>query len=282
MKTYLSRSLGILLIAAAVGGLAFSLLGLVSIWRSKPALEANLLSGTKLLNDTLQTSIQGLGLIQASLGEVAGGLGILQGALDTTAQTLQSSQPLVDGITGLMATDLPDMIRATQSSLDSAQESALVIDAVLGALSFLPGVDYHPEKPLNEALREVSTSLDDLPQALTDMEGDLKETSRNLEIAQSDLAEISSSVEQINTSLQDFDGVILSYNTSLITVQKQLQALQTRLPQLVNGLAWGLTAFLLWMAVAQLGLFTQGWELMSKRAEKEADVKPDAPEGTSA
>ncbi len=273
MRTTLSRTLGALLVVAAVGGLVFSILGLVGTWRYKESITNTLLSNIKLVNDTLETTIEGLQVTQKSLDEASTSMDALKGTLDTATQTLKSTQPVIDSIADLMAQDLPETIRATQSSLDAAQESAKVIDSVLQGLSFL--IDYNPEMPLNEALEKVSASMDDLPEALVGMEDDLRETSRNLEVAQSDLALIIEAVEQIDDSLQDYKSVMVSYHTSLSSVQKQVETLQDRLPKLVNWTAWGLTAFLAWMSIAQLGLLTQGWELWSRYRLKDEKEKAE-------
>jgi hypothetical protein len=50
------------------------------------------------------------------------------------------------------------------------------------------------------------------------------------------------------------------------------------LPNIVRMLSIGLTAFLVWMAIAQLGLFTQGWELLTegrKGKEDEEEVEEE-------
>ncbi len=59
----------------------------------------------------------------------------------------------------------------------------------------------------------------------------------------------------------------------------QLETLSANLPNIVRMASIGLTAFLVWMAIAQLGLFTQGWELLTENKKREeVEVKEEEKE----
>jgi hypothetical protein len=47
-----------------------------------------------------------------------------------------------------------------------------------------------------------------------------------------------------------------------------LETLESNFPKYIYWLAVGATLFLVWMAIAQLGLLTQGWELLHRREEE--------------
>jgi DNA repair ATPase RecN len=175
-----------------------------------------------------------------------------------------------------MKDDLPNTITATQSSLAAAQESAEVIDSVLNALSFLPGIDYNPEVPLHVALGKVSESLNDLPGTFTEMQASLKDAGRNMEVIQADLPVVAEQIGQIEASMTGYKAIIKSYQDSLAELQKRLAKSEANLPALLTFLALALTIFFLWMAVAQLGLFMQGRELLlHQKQEKEQPAEKD-------
>ena len=281
MNIITRRIIGLLLILAAFGGLVFSITGLALTWRIKPAAEKNLSSGVDLVSSTLATTAQGLVVTQESLEVAVESIRALQGTLDTTAKTLKSSEPMVTTVVQLMDQDLPAAVQATQASLLSAQESARVIDSLLEALNFLPGINYNPELPLNATLGDVSTSLDGLPVSFDEIGKSLTDTRKNLQSIQVDLALMVDSIRQIEKSITRAGEVVEQYQVSVETVQKQLKTMQNNIPTMTTAVAWGFSLFLGWMAIAQLGLFTQGWGLVNEGDQKK-DQQPPAEEAKQA
>ncbi len=268
MRRIFRRIFGILLVIAAVVGLIFSLVGLVTIWRVQPEITKNLQNSVELLNTTLGTTAQALTVTQQALKSSVDTVRTLQETVQTTAKTIQNSTPMVDAINKIIQNDLPNTIQATQKSLDTAQESAKVIDSVLGMLSSVPligpSLGYNPQIPLNVALGEVAASLNNLPNSFADMNDSLKQTSSNLETFQADLETMASSIEETGASMAEYETVITGYQSSLERTQAQFRALETDLPGMVKTAAWVLTVFLAWMTIAQIGLFIQGWGLLSQ------------------
>ncbi len=179
---------------------------------------------------------------------------------------------MVTEITTLFDTNLPETIRATEQSLRTAQESALVIDSVLSTLSSIPligsGIGYNPDVPLSAALGEVADSLTGLPESFSSMEKSLTETGGNLETFQADLTVMAELIGEIENSVAQYDLVIVGYQQSLDQVKAGLKGLEESLPNTMRMLLMAVTVFLVWMAIAQLGLLTQGWELITENPKK--------------
>jgi hypothetical protein len=139
---------------------------------------------------------------------------------------------------------------------------------VLRALTILPGITYKPEQPLHEAVIDVSDSLNDLPESLAEMESSLTETQGDLEVIQSDLALMAENMSEIETSVEDYSAVFDQYLELIDELLDQLETLGSNFPKYIYWLAVGATIFLVWMAIAQLGLLTQGWELLHRKEEE--------------
>jgi len=263
---------GLLLILAAIVGLFFSIFGIVGVNRYKPVLTETLIENLDVINTTLEATADGLAATQSSLEAAVIAMGSLQNTVSTTAATIQSSEPMLDTLVQLMDEELPNTIRATQSSLQTAQESAQVIDSVLNAVSLLPGISYNPQTPLHEALGDVSESVDDLPESFGNMKDSLKDARHNLQIIQVDLALMADTIRQIEVSLAESDAVLEQYQATVDSIQSQISKLQKNLPGFLDTAAIVIYVFLGWMAIAQIGLFTQGWELlMGDRESKPKD-----------
>jgi hypothetical protein len=274
--TIIRRIIGVLLILAAILGLVVSIGAMYVIWNVQGNLTTSLQNTIDLLGQTLETTTQGLVVTQAALQNSVDLIGNLQATVETTAEAIGSTNPMVDEIARLMKEDLPDSIRATQTSLLTAQHSAAAIDNVLKAMSGIPligpSIGYDPEVPLADALGLVAESIQDLPDSFITMQDDLKNTQSSLQTFEADLTVMAESVGQIQSSVAQYDQVIGGYQASLDQVLAQLEMLSANLPNIVRMVSIGLTAFLVWMAIAQLGLFTQGWELLTEgRKPKEED-----------
>ncbi len=274
--TIIRRIVGVLLILAAIGGLVFSIGGMVVIWNAQASITTSLQNTIDLLGQTLKTTSEGLVVTQVALQNSVDLIGNLQTTVETTAEAIGSTNPLVDEIARLMKDDLPETIRATQTSLLTAQQSAQAIDAVLRALSGIPligpSIGYDPEVPLAEALGQVAESLDGLPDSFIGMQENLRDTQSNLQTFEADLSVMADSVGQIQSSVAQYDQVIGGYQSSLNQVLAQLEMLSANLPNIVRMVTIGLVAFLVWMTIAQLGLFTQGWELLTEGRKPKEEV----------
>jgi peptidoglycan hydrolase CwlO-like protein len=281
MKTLFFRLIGILLIVGAIGGLIFSIATLVIVWRVQPTLSANLQNTIGLLSATLETTGQGLEVTQQALKSSVLSVKALQSTIESTAMAIESAIPLVDKIAKILEEDLPNTIQATQASLNTAQESAKVIDSLLGTLSSLPligsSLGYNPNVPLNAALGDVASSINDLPNSFLNMSDNLQDTGSDLEVFTSDVRMLATSIGEIEKSVAQYETVISGYQESLAQLQAQLETLSDNIPQIVRMLSIGVSIFMIWLAIAQIGLFTQGVEWLSG-APFERRVKPEEAE----
>ena len=268
MKTAFYRISGVLLILAAIGGLIFSLFSMYAVWTYKEPVTEGITSGIELLSSTLEATAEGLAVSQKTLKTSVESIQLLQSTLKATADAIGSSGPMLDSIATMMTEDIPTTISATQSSLEAVEKSTKIIDTVLRALRILPGISYKPEQPLHEAVVDVSDSLNDLPVSLAEMESSLTETKGDLEVIQSDLAMMAENMSEVETSVEEFSAVFDQYLELIDELLDQLDTLESNFPKYIYWLAVGATIFLVWMAIAQLGLLTQGWELLHRREEE--------------
>jgi len=269
MISIFRKIIGSILILAAIGGVVFSISGMVFVWFIEASVTKNIQNGVEALSQALDATAQGLAVTQEALQGSLASIQSVGATLETAGKTIDSTEPMLDDISGMLSDDLPKTIRATQVSLATAQQSAGVVDTVLGALSFMPGISYNPGTSLSLALGGISTSLKDLPQTFANMSKSLQDTKHNLQTFQVDFSLMKDAIRQVETSMTQYEAIIEGYHASVTQVQDQLHGLEKNLPNTIRGITWGITFFLIWMAIAQLSLFTQGWELVARRSSKE-------------
>lgn len=262
MRRFFGRTFGVLLILAAITGFVFSISGLVTVIRAKPTLVRNITDSIDLIIVTLDTTAEGLEITQQSLETSVESVRSLQVTIQSTTKAIDSTLPLMDSVAIMLKEDLPRTISAVQTSLSTAQQSAKIIDTVLRALTFLNRNAYNPAVPLDRALSQISASMNDLPETFANMEANLQQTSSQIETIKAELELISVNIDDIEASLERYADVVEAYLVSVAEIESKLFVFKSSISSIVDRAIIGAIIFLIWMAIAQIGLLTQGWELL--------------------
>jgi hypothetical protein len=265
------RWFGILLITAAVAGFIFGAVGLFEIWSYQSVVTKSVLDTLALLDQAVNTTQDGLTIVGQVVQTTTIDITSLQTTTRALAQTLHETGPMIDSLAILTSKDFPAAVAATQTSLASAQSSALLIDNVLGTLTsipFLPVNAYKPDVPLHTALAQVSNSLDSLTPALITINSSLVSGKTSLDVVEVELNKISETTTGISTSLVSAKTVTDQYGTLAAKLKAELGAAQLAAPRWMTAITWVLTFILVWFLIAQLGMGAQGLErLGSRKAE---------------
>jgi len=281
----LRKILGIAVIVAGVAGLLLSLAGLVGVWVYKPRLTQTLESVITTLDASLTTSQETLVVTEQALRATINSVAALQTTIEATASSVSDSKPLISQLTEFLGSQLPDSIGAARSSLDAAQSGAKVLDGAIESLNgFRATISSSPllsaiipvsppdtkaiDKPLYEALGEVSTNLESLPSMFSEMSQNMDTASGNLDTIEVGLTTMATNVGGITTSLESYAGMLGNSKQSMQNLQAQLSAWQTSLGQMMTIAAIVLTVFFLWLLAAQVVILSQGWELFKGTTDR--------------
>jgi len=272
MKTFIYRIVGIALIIATAVGIIACLFGLIQIWRVKPALEESLNQNLELINGTISTTLSGLATVDDILSTASQSLSSFESSTEILAQSLEDTEPLFDSITQLTGEDLPEVISATQTSLASAQTTALLIDNVLTTLTSIPFLSlkkYQPEVPLNVSLRNISEDIDQISPSLYTISASLVTARENLNEMTAQIKNLGGEIEEISGNLENTHQVISEYQRAFTRLQVRVESIQEKAPAWLTSLAWGISLIIVWLVIIQLGLFVQGLEILTKPVAKE-------------
>lgn len=276
------RILGVLVMIAGVLGLVLSIGGLVMLWMAKPQVVSYMTSTVDLLNNTITSSQKTMEVTRQALGSAVESIDALSVMLGSTASSLEGTAPVIEQVNTLMGENLPDTFESATSSLESAQQAAVVLDSSIrsleafqAAMSGVPLVSafiqqptqsYNPEKPLAESLGEVAQELDQLPAMFISMSEDLDKADDNLETIQTSLTTMSTSVKGISASLSEYDAMLAQSEDSMGNLAPVLSGIQSNLPVAVDTVVLVLTLLMLWLLAVQVVVLTQGWELFQGTA----------------
>jgi hypothetical protein len=282
MHPFLKSVIGITLIIAAILGLLFSVAGIATVWVLEPRIENSLSHALDIGRSVLDTSSEALAIADKTLTTTVSSMDSLKGAVDSAAKTFDQISPLAETLSKLSQDTLPGTLKAAQTSLNSAAQSAKVIDDVLGALNSLPFVPkdlYNPDVPLHESLGNVANSLDAYLTSLESTQKNLSDASGNLAGVQNQLNQMATQIGNIGASMKEAQGVVQKYQDLIKVSQDRVDWLKSHLNTLMISLAAITTLILLWAMVVQLALFVQGWSLLQNRAPAVESVT--SPSGAS-
>jgi uncharacterized phage infection (PIP) family protein YhgE len=264
MKTILSHFIGLILMTSAIAGLLICTVGIIAVWKLKIPVTQAANTNLEILTTTLASTDEGLTLAAQSLETASASIDALQTTVDTLAKSINDTTPLVDSFISLLSNELPNSIEATQTSLNSAQSSAKIMDNVLKVVTsipFFPGEPYNPPVPLNVALGQVSDSLKPFPESFSEIKNSLEKSRGNLDVVKVDIGLIAENIRDIKQSLDKSQTVITQYKTITSSLEHRVTSAQQTIPGVINTSAWIATIVLVWLATTQIGLFVQGQEM---------------------
>ncbi|ABU59361.1 hypothetical protein [Roseiflexus castenholzii] len=265
MKRLLRRTVGFLLIGAGCVGLVISLagffIGLPAIGAAEEAINSRIAD----LDQALIVAADGLTVADASLTNASETIIAIETTIRSSGQAISDTLPTLDRIGTLVGVEIPRTIRSTQQTLESARETARVADTVLGAIGrigLLGANTYNPDVPLNQAIQQVSDSLDPLPASLSNMRDRLAVTGANLRQLGTNTEAVAENIAAINDGFRDARRVINHYQTLLADLRADLTALRTAAPVWFSAARVLLALLAVWFALAQIALFAQGLMLL--------------------
>ena len=257
--------LGIVLIVAAIVGWLICTTSLVSIWVLRPKVIQVAESQVKVVKGALEVTSTGLEITGKSLSAVASSLETLQATVQQTASVIESTTPFFDSLITISKDSLPKTVEGLKGSLATAQQGAKVIDDALRKVTNLPLIGnllsskgYNPTTPLDQGLSQVSDGISKLDQTFQGITDSLSNTRDNVTVVQEGIGSMAANIGEINSNIKEAETVISQYQSAAESALGFINTWENRLPQLITILAVVLSAFFLWIALTQLGLFLQG------------------------
>lgn len=267
MNRILTRTLGIALIAAGVAGLVFCILGLVALGPVAQRVESAVMEQVELVDKTLTATAEALALAEISLAQAADAAGSLESAMTGVVQSVGDAAPALNSVAEFVGDQLPTAIESTQETLRSAATSAQLVDDILALVTDIPllGMErYNPEIPLHLGFQEVANSLDKVPVSLGKAQKGLVATIDNLGGLEEDFGAMADGIGELTASLEGAQSVLAEYQDVVTELQSLVDSVHEGLPGWLRWIRLGISLALIWLGIAQIGLITQGWELVGR------------------
>jgi predicted metal-dependent hydrolase len=260
------RVLGSCLMIFSALGLVISLLGLVVVFRFSGPVASSADQALQVTVIALTTGQQNLDLAHRALGEARTALDATEAFVEGAGGGLENSSALMGSLSDMLVGDLGEVIVESQHSLAAAEEAAAVIEELLyglNVISGLTGLTYDPDVSLTESFASMNDSLETLPQTLAELDESLIDAQANLENSQASVVELAGPLNESKVVLTEAQASLEEYGDLIGQLIQQVQDLQQNLPQWTRALVFSLYFLLIWLAITQVGLLWQGWEMVS-------------------
>jgi hypothetical protein len=262
------RVLGVGLMFFSAVGLVISVLGLIVVFALSGQVASNADHALEITVDTLTSTQQNLDLTDRALGEARVALSTTETFVEEAGSGLENTSALMGSLSEILGSDLPDVIEDTQDSLAAAEEGAAVIEDVLrglNAISGLTGLSYDPEVSLTDSFAGMNESLGTIPATLAELDDSLEGAQQNLDELQTALSQVATPLTESEVVLAEAQASVQAYSSTIEQLAEAVGDLRTVLPAWIRTAVLALCFLLVWLAVSQIGLLWQGWEMVSSQ-----------------
>ncbi len=262
----IKRALGMSLMGFSTLGLIIGLLGLVAVCRFSRQMTSSAEQALEVMGTALASTRQNLDLTQTALAEAQVALDVTETFVKAAGSGLENTSAMIDSLSDVLVRDLPKVIRESQRSLSAAEEGAAVIERVLYGLNVISGltrVTYAPEVSLTESFSALNESLDPLPETFAELDESLTAAQENLDPLQAAALEVSGPLAESKAVLVETQASLEDYSELIDGLTLTVSDLQKNLPNLMRITIFSLYFLLIWLAISQIGLLCQGWEMVT-------------------
>jgi len=262
----LKRILGVGLMIFSALGLVISLFGMLAVCKVREPVAQSAGEALTLTLTALDTTSQSLDVVHSALGETQDALGAMQTVVQGTGDGLENTGALMGSLSDALGGDLTQVILDSQRSLAAAEEGAAVIERMLyglNVISALTGTTYDPDVSLTESLALMNQSLDTVPQTLAEVDENLDAVQENLNGMQTGFTDLTTTLDESGAIVVEAQTSVDDYSRVVQELSVKISGLQEDLPNRIRTATFWLYFLLIWLAISQIGLLDQGWEMVS-------------------
>ena len=189
------------LVGAFVGWVALS-----AVWAS-----ASLTPGA---GDAAASARQLLAAADQTLTEVRSTLEVVGSVTDEVATQTGVAADTLDEVAVLTSERIPNALAAVESSLPALVDTAAVLEDTMQALSII-GIAYDPAVPFDQALVELQTELEGLPEAVAAQGANLAELVPDVRRMGEETAGLNDHLAAIDGSLGDAQAAVAEFGATI-------------------------------------------------------------------
>ncbi|MCA9874323.1 MAG: hypothetical protein KC441_11730 [Anaerolineales bacterium] len=285
----MKRILGVIMLLVGIAGLALAVAGIYFGRQAVDQIGVGVNHSLNLVLDSLSTVQDSFALTKTAVNQASTAISTVEKTVADTSTTIGDTKPLVDQISVVAATEIPNSVEAIQASLYPAAALAAQVDTTLRTLSdftleqtflgvplqFDLGIDYDPQDALDESLLAIADSLDGVSGSLRDLEPTLTVNAGNLTLMSDNIAQISEDIAAINEVVADIVPLLDQYVDTITQVETAVLQVQANLDSYLQTAKLVITVLMIWLAALHLAPLYVGWELTTGVHDRKDDDEQD-------
>lgn len=273
------RLLGVVMLLIGLGGIVLAILGARMGHRLVDRIATNFDETLQLTSQSLDTVLETLALAKSSIADVNTVMDTAESTADDLAQTVTDTRPLLGQISDVASTQVPDSLETIQQAFPSLEQVAGVIDSTLTTLNnfridenilglnlqYDLGVDYAPEVPFDQSVKELGEGLEGLPESLRTLEIYINVANNNLQTVSQDIRNLADDLSTVNGRINELDPILDEYLRLITTTNDRTRQLRAQISDEAQSAKNGITLAMVWLAITQVAPLYLGWELVTNR-----------------
>lgn len=278
------RFLGLLMLLIGLGGIGIAVVGARLGHQLVDRVAINFEETLQRTSDSLDLVSETLALAKSSIADVNAVVDTAGTTADNLATSVADTRPLLGQISVVATDQVPDSLESVQNAFPSLEQVAGVIDRTLVTLNSFRidetilglniqydlGIDYEPEIPFDQSVRELGEGLEGIPESLRAMEEYITVTSDNLETVSQDIRTLADDLETVNGRINEFDPLLDEYLVMVTNINDNTRQMRAQIEEESANLKQGITLVMVWLALTQVAPLYLGWELIAGRRERGA------------
>jgi methyl-accepting chemotaxis protein len=281
-KIFTQKFTASVLIGSAVLGWLISLSGLVLLWLSYQPVKSTATEVLEVTEGALEVSSQTIVLLENSLLSAEASLGEVQTTLNGFSSVIGNTSTVLEVISQVLQDELIQILRDTSTGLEGLEKTSRLIDNTLNFISSVPFIgssQYQPETPLAESVASIRKDLQGLPPAMDKVSSELSQTASSLQSLPEAMDNLTLQLTAIQENLKKSRNQMDEYHLIIQSYQNKLERFKNNLPVFISGSYVIISVLFVWIALAQIGLFNQGMEHLTRSrniANPQADLQESA------
>jgi methyl-accepting chemotaxis protein len=284
------RFLGFLMVLIGLSGVWVGVISAASARNVVDSIGTGLDTNLDLLSQSLDTIGESLTLAKQTVSDMNEGLVTIEQTADNISLALTDTQPLLTEVGDIVSNDVPDSIEAVQDSLPNVVEVAGAIDRTLTTLNnfavdrsidipnpitgrpiysfnlnFDLGIDYDPNVPFDQTVRDLGTSIEGLPEQLRGLAEHVDRSSANLQNLSDTIVLVGDDLAVVNGRIAELDPLLDEYGRIVTELNDQTRLLRASINAQLEGIKQMVNIVMIWFILTQIAPLYLGWELVTGR-----------------
>jgi methyl-accepting chemotaxis protein len=242
-------------------------------------LGTELVSSLELVSLSLDRLEGSLLLVKTTMFDVGEGLVTVETTVRDLERSIAETQPLLQHLDSITSEQLPDSLDSVQRTMPSLVQVSGIIDDTLTRLSdfridrrilgvqiqFDLGINYDPEIPFDESVRQVGSSLDGLSDQLRALKQNIETSTENLDLLGQDLDSLAADLNVVNGRISEMGPLLDEYLRLVEDLSVRAIQIRNSIDSQLERAKSIVTLFAIWMGLTQLAPLYLGWELARGR-----------------